>query len=180
MEIKSGAKKKIDKPMAKIPSKYFCFVNALIPIMIVEAFFRKFGEGSFKQLYVGSGNKLLKNKYFMGMIRNLDAVNRTKPLIKFIPRYPVATFLAEETDVVLAHQWGNPLNYSYLDAIHFGYPVVHNAEFIKDAGYYYKDFEIYDGMKQLDVAINQHDNNIDDVYLLIPLLPTCNIQTNIE
>ena len=135
---------------------------ALIPIMIVEAFFRKFGEGSFKQLYVGSGNKLLKNKYFMGMIKNLDAVNRANPLMKFISRYPVATFLAEETDVVLAHQWGNPLNYSYLDAIHFGYPVVHNAEFIKDAGYYYKDFEIFDGMKQLDKAINEHDNNIEE------------------
>lgn len=135
---------------------------ALIPIMIVEAFFRKFGEGSFKQLYIGSGNKLLKNKYFMGMIKQLDAVNLKNPLIKFVPRYPVSTFLAEETDIVLAHQWGNPLNYSYLDAIHFGYPVVHNADFIKDAGYYYKDFSIYDGMKQLDLAINSHDNNIEE------------------
>jgi hypothetical protein len=135
---------------------------ALIPIMIVEAFFRKFGEGSFRQLYIGSGNKLLKNKYFMGMIKMLDLVNRKNPLVKFISRYPVSTFLAEETDIVLAHQWGNPLNYSYLDAIHFGYPVVHNAEFIKDAGYYYKDFSIFDGMKQLDLAINSHDNNIEE------------------
>lgn len=133
---------------------------SMIPIMIVEAFFRKFGEGSFKQLYVGSGNKLLKNKYFLGMVKMLDIVNRVNPLVKFIPRYPVSTFLAEETDIVLAHQWGNPLNYSYLDAIHFGYPVVHNADFIKDAGYYYKDFSIYDGMKQLDLAINSHDNNL--------------------
>lgn len=135
---------------------------SMIPIMIVEAFFRKFGEGSFKQLYVGSGNRLLKNKYFLGMIKMLDMVNRANPLVKFIPRYPVSTFLAEETDVVLAHQWGNPLNYSYLDAIHFGYPVVHNADFIKDAGYYYKDFSIYDGMEQLDLAINSHDDNIEE------------------
>jgi hypothetical protein len=135
---------------------------ALIPIMITEAFFRKLGENSFKQLYVGSGNKLLKNKYFLGMIKNLDIVNRKNPLIKFVPRYPVTTFLAEETDIVLAHQWGNPLNYSYLDAIHFGYPVVHNADFIKDAGYYYKDFSIFGGMEQLDLAINQHDNKIEE------------------
>lgn len=134
----------------------------LIPIMIVEAFFRNFGENAFKQLYVGSGNKLLKNKYFLGMIKNLDMVNRKNPLVKFVPRYPVTTFLAEETDIVLAHQWGNPLNYSYLDAIHFGYPVVHNADFIKDAGYYYRDFEIFDGMKQLDIAINEHDNMLDE------------------
>jgi hypothetical protein len=135
---------------------------ALIPIMIVESFYRKFGEGSFKQLFVGSGNKLLKNKYFMGMLKLMDIVNAKSPLIKFIPRYPVTTFLAEETDVVIAHQWGNPLNYSYLDALYFNYPVVHNADFIKDAGYYYKDFEISGGMKQLDIAINKHDSQIKE------------------
>lgn len=135
---------------------------ALIPIMIVEAFYRKFGEKSFKQLFVGSGNKLLKNKYFMGMIKNLNIIKRKDPLARFIPRYPVTTFLAEETDVVLAHQWSNPLNYSYLDAIHFGYPVVHNADFIKDGGYYYKDFSIFDGMKQLDIAINKHDSQLEE------------------
>jgi len=133
---------------------------ALIPILIVESFFRKFGEGSFMQLYIGSGKKLLKHKYFMGMMKTLDIVTRKNPLIKFVSRYPVTTFLAEETDVVLAHQWGNPLNYSYLDALHFGYPLVHNAEFIKDAGYYYKDFSISGGSHQLDIAINKHDNNI--------------------
>lgn len=153
---------------------------ALIPIMMVEAFFRKFGEGSFKQLYIGSGNKLLKNKYFMGMIKNLDIVIRTNPLIKFIPRYPVTTFLAEETDVVIAHQWGNPLNYSYLDAIHFGYPVVHNADFIKDAGYYYKDFSIYDGMEQLDLAINSHDANIEEYKIRNQMVLDRYISTNPE
>lgn len=153
---------------------------ALMPIMIVEAFFRKFGENSFKQLYVGSGNKLLKNKYFMGMMKKLDIVVRTNPLVKFIPRYPVTTFLAEETDVVLAHQWGNPLNYSYLDAIHFGYPVVHNADFIKDAGYYYKDFSIYDGMHQLDLAINTHDNNLEEYRVKNKLVLDRYISTNPE
>jgi len=135
---------------------------ALMPIMIAEGFFRKFGEGSFKQIWISSGQKLLKNKYFKGILKNLDMVRAKNPLIKFVPRYPVTTMLAEETDVVLSHQWTNPLNYSYLDAIHFGYPVVHNAEMIKDAGYYYKHFDISDGIKQLDIAINKHDENIEE------------------
>ena len=105
---------------------------------------------------------MLKNNYFKGMLKQLDIVKTKIPLISFVPRYPVATMLAEETDIVISHQWENPLNYSYLDAIHFGYPMVHNAEMIKDAGYYYKDFNISDGAKQLEYALNDHDQNIKE------------------
>lgn len=130
---------------------------SLIPILIAEGFFRKYGLNSFKQIWIASGSKLLANKYFKGMLVKLDLVNQKEPLIKFVPRYPVTTMLAEETDVVLSHQWTNPLNYSYLDALHFGYPVVHNADMIKDAGYYYEGFKIKEGIKQLNLAINKHD-----------------------
>lgn len=134
---------------------------ALIPILIAERVFRKFGDGAFKQIWIASGDKLLKNKYFKGMLKYLDIVKAENPLIRFIPRYPVAIFLAEETDVVLSHQWTNPLNYSYLDAMYFGYPLVHNADMIKDAGYYYEDFNISEGAKQLTIALNTHDSNIE-------------------
>jgi len=135
---------------------------AIIPILIAEGFFRKAGLNSFKQIWIASGKKLLTNKYFKGMLVKLDMVNQKEPIIKFIPRYPVTTMLAEETDVVLSHQWENPLNYSYLDALHFGYPVVHNADMIKDAGYYYEGFKIKEGTRQLDIAINKHDSNIEE------------------
>jgi len=134
---------------------------ALIPILIAEEVYRSMGNDAFKQIWIASGDKLLKHKYFKGMLKYLDIVKAKNPLIKFIPRYPVTTFLAEETDVVLAHQWTNPLNYSYLDAMHFGYPVVHNADMIKDAGYYYNDFDISEGAKQLRIALNKHDDNIE-------------------
>ena len=135
---------------------------ALIPILIAEKVFRNFGENPFKQIWIASGERMLKNNYFKGMLKQLDIVKTKIPLISFVPRYPVATMLAEETDIVISHQWENPLNYSYLDAIHFGYPMVHNAEMIKDAGYYYKDFNISDGAKQLEYALNDHDQNIKE------------------
>ena len=135
---------------------------ALIPILIAEGLFRKKGVDAFKQIWIASGKKLLKHNYFKGMLKFLDMVSTKNPPIKFVSRYPVTTMLAEESDVVLSHQWTNPLNYSYLDAIHFGYPLVHNAEMIKDAGYYYEDFNISKGVEQLDFALNEHDNNIDE------------------
>jgi len=135
---------------------------ALVPILIAEKLFRKSGREAFKQIWIGSGKKLLKHKYFVGMLNFLDMVKEKEAPIKFIPRYPVTTFLAEETDVILSHQWTNPLNYSYLDALHFGYPVVHNADMIQDAGYYYNDFDISKGAEMLEFALNEHDNNIEE------------------
>jgi hypothetical protein len=130
---------------------------SIIPLMIAEANYRKFGEGAFKQIYIGSGKKILKSRYYKEMIKRLDLVKHNPPLVKYVSRYPIVTFLAEETDIVISHQWGNPLNYAYLDAMYFGYPLVHNAEFIKDAGYYYKDFKINDGAKQLEKALSSHN-----------------------
>lgn len=135
---------------------------ALIPILIAEEVYRKAkNNNSFKQIWIAGGRKLLKNKYFVGMMSRLDMVKEKDPLIKFVPRYPVSTILAQETDIVLSHQWTNPLNYSYLDAMYFGYPLVHNADMIKDAGYYYDDFNISNGVKQLELALKSHDDNIE-------------------
>lgn len=132
---------------------------SLIPVLIGESFFRNKGKDSFKQFYVGSGQKLLKNTYYKKMLSHLDITGSGK--IKFVGRYPVSIFLSSETDVVVSHQWENPLNYAYLDALYYGYPIVHNADFIKDAGYYYPDFNITEGYNQLDKAITEHDKNID-------------------
>jgi len=132
---------------------------SLIPILIGETFFRNKGKDSFKQFYVGSGKKLLESAYYKEMLSYLDITGSGK--IKFVGRYPVSIFLSSETDVVVSHQWENPLNYAYLDALYYGYPLVHNADFIKDVGYYYPDFNITEGYNQLDKAINEHDKNID-------------------
>lgn len=135
---------------------------ALIPILIAEEVYRKSGLNAFKQIWIAGGSRILKNNYFKGILKYLDIVNAKDPLIKFTSRYPVATILANEADIILSHQWTNPLNYSYLDVLYFGYPLVHNADMIKDAGYYYKDFDITEGKQQLEIALKDHDNNIED------------------
>ncbi len=137
---------------------------AMIPIMIAEKVFREEGQDAFKQIYISSGNSILKNSYFKKMMAYLDMVKSNPIKIKFIPRYPITTVLTEETDVVLSHQWGNPLNYAYLDALHFNYPLVHNADFIEDAGYYYPHFEVNKGAEMLKKALSEHDDNSDNYY----------------
>jgi hypothetical protein len=133
---------------------------SLIPILIADKVLRDDGRNSFNKVTVGSGNVILKNNYFKRMLLYLDLVKQ-EPKIKFVPRYPVTSFLSLETDIVVSHQWGNPLNYAYLDALYFGFPLVHNSYFLKDVGYYYPDFKINDGAKMLKKALYEHDNNID-------------------
>jgi hypothetical protein len=62
---------------------------------------------------------------------------------------------------VLSHQWENPLNYAYLDAMYMDYPIVHNAEFIQDGGYFYPDFDIKKGEEVLNDVILNHDKNLE-------------------
>jgi len=90
----------------------------------------------------------------------LDIIKNKK--MTFENRFPMSWFLSEHTDVVLAHQWENALNYAYLDAIYMGYPIVHNAHLIKDMGYYYNEFDIAEGKDKLEYAILNHDKNIEE------------------
>ena len=130
-------------------------------LMIAEEVYRKRGKDAFNEFWVGSGKRLLNNKYFIGCIKNLDLTGSGK--LKLCSRYPVNVFLSEKADIVLSHQWDNPLNYAYLDALYFGYPLIHNATMIKDAGYYYEGYDTLMGAKLLDSVLNHH-NEFVDVY----------------
>ena len=71
-------------------------------------------------------------------------------------------FMANYADVVLAFQMENGLNYSYFESLYADYPLVHNSPFLHEAdvGYYYHDFDAYDGAHQLLSAIKYYDQDI--------------------
>lgn len=127
---------------------------AMIPILAAEEIYRR--DVAFDKMYIASGKKLLGNEYFMSMMKTLDVVKKEVKL-QFTSRYPVCHYLSETTDIVVSHQWENPLNYSYLDVMYLGYPLVHNADMIKDAGYYYPDFDITEAANQLQHALENHN-----------------------
>jgi hypothetical protein len=63
------------------------------------------------------------------------------------------------TDVVVSHQWTNPLNYFYFDVCWQGYPLVHNASLAPDLGYYYPDNDVQQGADALLRALHRHDDD---------------------
>jgi len=159
-EYKPG--KREDKRISVMEPNMNVVKYSIIPVLIAEKVFREYGDSAFQKIQIGSGKKLLKNSYYMSMITNLDVVKSPKDKIKYVSRYPISTFLSNATDIVLSHQWENPLNYSYLDTMYYGYPIVHNADMVKDGGYYYDGFNISDGAEALKLALDTHDDNLEE------------------
>ena len=76
----------------------------------------------------------------------------------FEKRFITFEFMKTHADVAVFHQWGNPLNYIYLEMAWLGYPFVHNAHLCADLGYYYEGYNLEQGAEVLLHAIMKHDS----------------------
>uniref|UniRef100_A0A6C0I4C0 Uncharacterized protein n=1 Tax=viral metagenome TaxID=1070528 RepID=A0A6C0I4C0_9ZZZZ len=76
----------------------------------------------------------------------------------FEKRFITFEFMKTHADVAVFHQWGNPLNYIYLEMAWLGYPFVHNAHLCADLGYYYEGHNLEQGAEVLLRAIMKHDS----------------------
>jgi hypothetical protein len=132
---------------------------AMYPLLIIEDLYRIKPE-LLKSVKVTNTQKIRFYGEFIHLMNQLDIVKQGKTT--FENRFPMAWFLSEHTDVVVAHQWENALNYAYLDAIYMGYPLVHNAHLCKDCGYYYDGFNVDDGREKLLYAMTEHDKHLEE------------------
>lgn len=131
----------------------------MYPILIAEDVYRNRPE-LINKIKITNTQKVRYSDELITLMNQLDIVKDSKAT--FEDRFPIAWFLSEHTDIVLSHQWENPLNYAYLDAIYLKYPLVHNAHLFKEAGYYYNEFNIDEGREQLIYALEKHDKNIEE------------------
>lgn len=134
--------------------------HCLPSIMIAEEYFRNYNKNSFNKLTSYCSQKLADKKYFKFFMWSLEITNSKK--INFAAREKVSKIFSSDCNIVLSHQLMNALNYTYLEAFYFNIPLVHNSEYIKDAGYYYKDYDTKKGASRLNEALNFHDKNIEE------------------
>jgi hypothetical protein len=132
---------------------------AMYPLLIAEDLYR-INPSLIDKIKVTNTQKIRFYGEFVHLMNQLNIVKDGKAT--FENRFPIAWFLSEYTDIVIAHQWENALNYAYLDAIYMGYPLVHNAHLCKDCGYYYEGFNVNEGKEQLLYAITEHDKHIEE------------------
>lgn len=127
----------------------------LYPALIAELAYRERPD-DIALLQVTNAEHIARNSLeFIGLMNQLDIVRQHKAV--FLGRHETPVFLAENTDIVISHQWENPLNYFYLEVCWQGYPLVHNATLCTDLGYYYESNDAEAGARRVVEAIEGHD-----------------------
>lgn len=96
---------------------------------------------------------------FVGYAQSLDIVRHQKA--SFEGRYPLFDIMNLECDAIVSHHWENAQNYLYYEALHGGYPLIHNSDMLGDCGYRYRDFDPEDGALALLQAISSHDRHLE-------------------
>ena len=128
-------------------------------LLICEQAYRT-DPGKLKHFYACNTYHKKDNPTFFNFIGRTQIVG--KGIMTVEGRYQMPDFLTRYVDVVLSHQWENGLNYAYNDALYGGYPFIHNSKLLpKGVGYYYNEFDAFEGAKVLLDVIENHDKNHD-------------------
>ena len=106
---------------------------------------------------INTAHRNFNHKYFTQMLYSLDLYIDKK--LSSETRYQTITFMNSYADIAVSHQWGNPLNYLYLELAWMGWPVLHNGSLCADVGYYYEGFNYKQASKILEDIIETHDKN---------------------
>lgn len=135
-----------------------CMVKtSLVPMMVAENYYRKLPH-KVEIVRVLNSGKLRKHQPFVQMAQMLDIVKHE--VASFDDRLPLYEVLATQGDAVISHHWENGQNYLYYEVLYGGYPLIHNSEFIGDAGYCYPGFNAGRGAHALHNAVQNHDADL--------------------
>jgi len=127
-----------------------------IPIAIAEILHRK-SPGSLKSVNCFNGHKLIENETAQILFTHMTMVR--DQILSFDKRQSFVNIFSKYSGTLLTHQHYNALNYTYLEALYLGIPLVHNSPYFKDAGYYYEEFDIHTGATRLEEAVASEDLN---------------------
>ncbi len=129
------------------------------PVLICEKLYRT-TPAAIHHVYAGNTFHLKNNLHFSEFFASLDLLSANRVTAE--TRFPVYELLGQYVDTVVVHHWENGLNYLYYDVLYGGYPLIHNSEFLKDVGYYFKSFDVDSGAEALLRAWEQHDEKHDE------------------
>ncbi|MET3552939.1 DUF2827 domain-containing protein [Burkholderia sp. 567] len=130
-----------------------------IPMLVADLAHRQQPD-LIEYLRVFNTMQLKSDAQFVGFARSLDLVVQGRAT--FEPRLPVHEILTREADAIVSHTWENTQNYIYYEALHGGYPLIHNSDLLRGCGYRYEGFDCEDGALALREAFAVHDANLDD------------------
>ena len=128
-----------------------------IPLLIILQTLRE-KEHCFNKAYIFS-NKFQKGFEKVGKHLNSNTSLAQHPdRIYFDPSQKIPSIFHNDNPIILSHQFYNELNYVYLEALYYNFPLVHNSEPFQEAGYFYEGFNIKEGAKEIAIATEKHND----------------------
>lgn len=129
-----------------------------LPLLVCEQAYRRAPDQIARVLMFGSEH-LKTHPHFTEFCGALDICRAGRLFAE--SRHPLVGVLGTHVDAVVTHQWQNALNYLYWDTLHGGFPLIHNSAHLKDAGYYYPEFDPVNGGRVLAEALANHAGQRD-------------------
>lgn len=151
--------KVFDKYVVACVEPNMSVLKNMLPILYSYEHAYRLEPELFQKFHVTNATQHLKNSTLLQFAACLS-IHKDKKLA-FDARWPITTLLARDHHMIVSHQWGNALNYAYLDIVYFGFPLVHNAHLCQDIGYYYENFEVKDGGELIVKAAKERKLDAD-------------------
>ena len=132
---------------------------ALIPLMILEAWFRRHRDWK-GTVVVVNGERLMLIPFFRDVIwARLEIVKAGRVQMK--GRLDILTILRDYPSAIpVCHQLNNEYNYMVLEYFWTGYPVLHNASDWEEFGYSYKGADIAAGVGLIEKIRESHKDTM--------------------
>ena len=130
--------------------------NFLIPFCIAHKATKMF-PGSISGVNIFCTERQRKSQHFKAFMNKFSSV-KEKDFVYFNNRWCTLDALSKFGGVIVSHQYDNDLNYAHFEALYMGIPLVHNSKTLMNEGYYYPDFNVDLGAKQLYNAILNHES----------------------
>ncbi len=129
--------------------------NALMPILAMEAYYRKHPD-RVDHVLVVNGERLKLIPYFQQSILPTLRIFRDGKL-QLMPRAHIINIAQVYRDaIIVQHQVNNEYNYSFLEYSHMGFPVVHNIRRFRDYGYFYDGNDFQAAAEQIARIVDHH------------------------
>ena len=134
--------------------------NCIPSISIFENYIYK--NNTDKKLHIYCTGELTKAKHFSSWVQTLLSFQEERLFFYSRQNYP--SIFGPNNFGLISHQILCGLNYSYLEALYFGVPILHNSNYFRKFGYYYKNYNISEGGNRLKHMVDHYNDNFD-IYL---------------
>lgn len=134
--------------------------NLFIPLLTLTHILKN-NPNCFNEATIASSIEMLQSKSIKDFILNNLQLYKFPKRIFFDERRAIPLTLNKYNPLILSCQVFCELNYLYLEALYYGYPLVHNSNMLKNAGYHYNGLDCISSANITQNVLESHDDNLE-------------------